>query len=51
MIIPIRIEIKIGEFRFEYNINYEIKIEDNKIVPIEIHPEDLNKDSDEGNEL
>jgi hypothetical protein len=46
MIIPIRIEIKIGEFRFEYNINYEIKIEDNKVIPIEIHPEDIDKYKD-----
>ena len=51
MIIPIQIKIKIGEFEFNYNINYEIKIENDKLIPVEIHPEDLNKDSDEGNEL
>jgi len=43
MIIPIQIKIKIGEFEFNYNINYEIREENNKIIPIEIHPEDLNK--------
>ena len=48
MIIPIQIKIRIGEFEFNYNINYEIKIENDKLIPIEIHPEDLNKgDKDE----
>jgi hypothetical protein len=43
MIIPVQIKIKIGEFEFNYNINYEIKIENDKLIPVEIHPEDLDK--------
>ena len=51
MIIPIEIKIKIGEIQFNYNLNYDIQIENPtvKVIPIEIHNEDI-KSNDKENE-
>ena len=47
MVIPIEINIKIGDFNYHFNLNLEIKEVNTplKELPIEIHPEIL-KDGD-----